>query len=325
MSLVSYLGFVLLTVVLAVVVKWYDPDTTAQLARQTGVSGLTGWIALLVALLWIFLPVLAGADIGEEAWVVGAALGAGGVFCCTVALASVDEYRLLTGTDHSAAESVTTGVEPSVTATTGRPTAPEDDEVTTIKGTSAVYTDWIVQERTRTATRRGWSTITGGVAQTPFTLGDGTVSVDGDQYRVFSGAEELTSFYPDEPLPEPVSEFFESHGELPQPAARTNRIQIVESYLPVDEPVTVVGTPTQGPRPGTVEIDGAPPDTLGGGVGSSEELSAGEPILIRGRYEDAKQRLTRRVYWLGLAGALLTVGGQALAFWLSSASLAALL
>lgn len=100
----------------------------------------------------------------------------------------------------------------------------------------------------------------------------------------------------------------------------------MESYLPADEPVTVVGTPRQGEEPGTVVVDEAPPAELLGthaDYATPEDVDP-EAVLIRGDVDDAARRLRKRVTWLGGGGAAMVLGGQFLAFWLSSATLGAL-
>lgn len=329
MSLVVHVSVIVLTLMAAVATWWTERETVAQVSRQTGVSGWVGRGAVVLGIVWLYLPIFAGGSADDGVlWIVSTSFAVIGVGCCAVALSSIDEYRLLTAADYSAPESVTVGTEPSVTATTGSPAVSDDeDRVCTIHGTPSVYTDWVVQQRGWIGNRRNWKTVAGGLDQTPFTLGDGAVSVDGERYRVFRMAADNVTFDPNEPLPERVYEFFDSHATLPEPAARRKRFKILETYIPDDEPVTVVGTPRQGPRPGTVVFDAAPPDRVVTSVRSSppESLSAGEPVLIRGTYSEATKRIKRRVYWLGIGGVILAVGGQALAFRLSSASLAAVI
>jgi hypothetical protein len=143
---------------------------------------------------------------------------------------------------------------------------------------------------------------------------------------VFSDAERTPTFEPDEPLPDPVAEFLRDHPDLPDPGSREARLRAIETYVPADEPVTVVGVPRQGELPGRRLIDRAPPDEFLGADGArATDGGSGQVVLIRGDASEAERTLHRRVYWIGIAAATTTLGGQALAFRLSAASLSALL
>jgi len=90
--------------------------------------------------------------------------------------------------------------------------------------------------------------------------------------------------------------------------------------------VTVVGIPRQGERPGQCLIDRAPPDDLLGVRGKhSADGDGSDVVLVRGDAAAAERTLRKRVYWLGVASVLMILGGQALAFRLSEASLTAFL
>ncbi|PSP33158.1 hypothetical protein BRC63_10765 [Halobacteriales archaeon QH_10_70_21] len=165
MGLFEFLGFLALSVAVAVGVTWYQPSVVDQLARQTGVDGRTGWAAFLVAMVWAFLPVLAGAETGD----------------------------------------------------------------------------------------------------------------------------------------------------------REQPLRFLETFVPAEEPVTVVGTLRQGEVPGVLVVDEVPDDLLG------TDGAAGEAVLVRGDADAAETMLRKRVRWLGPAGLAMVLGGQALSFALSSATLGGLL
>ncbi|WP_049921539.1 hypothetical protein [Halopiger djelfimassiliensis] len=82
---------------------------------------------------------------------------------------------------------------------------------------------------------------------------------------------------------------------LPDPDARGKRLSISEAFVPADEPVTVIGTPRRGRASGSGTID------------------------------RAETALQKRVSGCGIFGGMLLLGGQSIAFALSSASLSALL
>lgn len=325
MNAFAYLGLVGITLVVAVGIRWYEPAVVDQLARQTGFSGTKGWVITVVAILWLFLPALAGAGVGDdELWVVGPAVAGVGCYLVVIAAGSVDEHRLLSRTDHVDPRRVSPG-EP--VATSGVPEVDDPDETRTpLTGRSAVHTDWIVQRRQRLGSRRSWTGLAGDVASTPFSLGDDAVRVTAGRHRVFTDAETHLTVDADEELPEAAAAFLRDHPDLPAPEDREKALRFTESYLPADEPVTVVGTPRQGEEPGTVVVDEAPPDELLGthaDYATPEDVDP-EAVLIRGDVDDAARRLRKRVTWLGGGGAAMVLGGQLLAFWLSSATLSAL-
>lgn len=325
MDAFAYLGLVGITLVVAVIIRWYEPAVVDQLARQTGFGGTKGWAIAVVATLWLFLPALAGAGVGDdETWVLGTAVAGVGCYLVVVAASSVDEHRLLSRTGHADPRLVAPG---EAVATSGVPEVDDSDATRTpLTGRRAVHTDWIVQRRQRLGSRRSWTGLAGGVRSTPFGLGDGAVRVTAGRHRVFTDAETHLTVDADEKLPEPAAAFFRDHPDLPAPEARETALRFTESYLPADEPVTVVGTPRQGEEPGTVVVDEAPPDELLGT--HADHATPGdvdpEAVLIRGDVDDAARRLRRRVTWVGGLGAAMVIGGQLLAFRLSSATVGAL-
>lgn len=325
MDVLAYLGLVLVVLAIAVGIRWFEPTVVDQLARQTGFGGTAGWVVVVVATLWLFLPALAGANVGDdEFWVAGPAIGGVGVFLLAVAAGSVDEYRLLARAEHVEPRQVTPG---GPVATSGRPEVGDPAAGRTpLTGLPAVHTDWIVQRRQQIGVRHGWTGVAGGVEATDFSLGDGAVQVTSGRHRVFTDAETLLSFGPDEELPEAAAAFFRDHDDLPAPDERAETLRVVESYVPADEPVTVVGTPRQGAEPGRVVIDEGPPDDVLAthAAGGSGEDATPEAVLVRGDAGTAERRLRRRVVWVGGGGAAMVLAGQWLAFWLSSATIAGL-
>ena len=312
MGLLEYAGFVALSVVVAVAVQRYQPSVVAQVVRQTGVDGRAGWTVLAGAVLWVFLPALAGAEVGEgEAWLFGAAVAGGGCYLLVVAAGSLEEYRLLSGVEGVDPSGATAG---ETVAVTGEPSV-DGTVQTPFTGVPAVHTDWLVQRRGRTGFRRTWTALESGVESTAFALGDGAVRVTPGDRRVFSNAERWPVFDPDEPLPDPAVAFLDEHEALPDPEDRERPLRFLETFVPAEEPVTVVGTPRQGEAPGALVVDEAPPEELPGTDGGDAA------VLVRGDADAAERMLRKRVFWLGPAGLAMALGGQALAFVLSAASL----
>lgn len=322
MNVLGYAAFVGVVLVIVVVARWYDPALAAQLSRKTGLDGAKGWSAVVLATAWMFLPVLAGANAGEDdLWVVGAAVAGVGFYVGTIAVTSIDEYRLLRAVEHVSPTGLRPGSGP--VATSGVP-APGDGTAarTPFTGTPSVHTDWMVQRRTQLGTRETWQNVAGGVTNVEFTLGDDTVAVTSGGTRVFSNAETYTTVEPDEPLPDGVAAFLRDRPDLPNPEDREKPYRFIETRVPADEPVTVVGTPRLGDSPGQYVVDEAPPDELLGTHGAAD---GGDPevILVCGDADEAQSRLHKRVYWLGTVAVAMILGGQALSFALSAASVTA--
>ncbi|WP_411963023.1 hypothetical protein [Haloferax sp. YSMS24] len=333
MNVVGYGAFVGLCLVVAAVTKWLDPAGVAHLSRQTGLSRKKGWAVLLVALLWTFFPVLAGADIDDgKLWVATAAVGGAGFFLTTIAAGSLDEYRLLERVPYVEPRDVSSSESESVVATSGVPeTLPgsEADEFETpFSGRPAVHTNWVVQRRDRLGFREVWRNVAGGVRSVEFGLGSGAVRVTPGRHRVFSSTERtFTVDLGDTDVSERVATFLREHPELPSPDESDEELKIVERFVPADDDVTVVGTVEQTREPGVVRIDGGPIDELLGTHTDHSVSSAAdaEAVLIRGDVDHAKYTMHKRVYWLGPAGVAMILGGQLLSFWFSGASLSALL
>ena len=325
MGVVAYVGFVLVSVLVAAGVKRFDPAIVAQLSRRTGLTGSYGWVILLVALAWVFLPVLAGAPVGDGSpWVIGAAVGSGGFYLATIALTSLDEYRILSRATAVPPADLSAHTGDGVVATSGVPAVNDPDAaVTPFSGEPAVHTDWVAQKRTQVGLREVWSNAATGVESVPFTLGDGSVVVDSGRHRVFSNAERYTTVGEDEPFPDAVAEFMQSASDLPDPAARDSKTRFIEEFVPSSEPVTVVGEPVQSEQPGQVRIESAPPDWLFGTHTDHSESDRDdtEPIFVRGTVDEARQLLKKRLFFAGGSGLAMIASGQMVAFWLSPASL----
>ena len=328
MGWVTYLGFLAAALACAAFARWYQPSVADQLARKTGLNGAKGWTALTVASAWTFLPLLAGATTDDELWMFGSAIAGVGFYFGVIAVTSVDEYRLLDRTRHVAPDRLTVGSGEEAVATSGTPSieaGSEEEARTPFSGVPAVHTDWIVQRRERVGARKVWKAVVGGVRSVPFTLGEGAVAVTAGGHRVFSNAERISTFESDEPFPEAAAEVMRDRPDLPDPGEREATLRAIETYVPADEPVTVVGVPEQGEFPGQRLIDRAPPDDLLGTDGAhATDGGSAEAVLIRGDADAAERTLRKRVYWLGIASVVMILGGQALAFRLSGASLAAL-
>lgn len=329
MGVVSYFGMVGLVLVIGVAVPRIQPAVVEQMSREIGLDRGKGWILFAVAILWAFLPFLAGADVGEgKLWVAGSAVAGMGFYLVAIAASSRDEYRILNRTTKLDPAKVTPGSAGDVVATAGVPSKPSADAAKTpFSGVPAVHTDWLVQRRRRIGLRKTWSAVASGVENAPFTLGGGAVRVDSGRTRAFSDAELFRTVEPDEALPERAATFLRDHESLPDPADRGNTLRFMEQFVPADEPVTVVGTPRQGDEPGQVVVDDAPSDAL---LGTHADYTAGDGsetdvVLIRGDAHGAQARLRKRLYWLGFAGVAMILGGQLFAFWLSSATLGGML
>jgi len=325
MDVVGYVGFLGLSVAVAVGIKWFDPAIVAQLSRRTGLTGARGWAVLLVALAWMFLPVLAGVPVGDgHPWVIGAAISGVGCYLVTIALTSLDEYRILSGATAVPPADLSAHTADGVVATSGVPTVADSDAaVTPISGEPSVHTDWIAQQRTRVGFREVWSNTATGVESVPFTLGEGTVAVDSGRHRVFSNAERHTTVGADDPLSGAAAEFMRNDPALPDPETRDSSMRFIEEFIPSSDPVTVVGEPVQGERPGQVRIADAPPDRLFGTHTdhSRTEADETEPILVRGTVDEARWLLKKRLFVVGGLGLAMVLGGQALAVRLSPAAL----
>jgi hypothetical protein len=330
MSVLWYVGFVFFCILLAYAVRWFDPSFIAHMSSQTGLTARKAWAITIVALLWIFFPVLAGAQTGDnELWLAGAAIAGGGFFLATIAVSSLDEYRLLQRVPACPPEQLPAGDADRVVATSGipEPITGGDRPETPFSGVPAVHTDWMVQRKRQLGLRTVWSNHATGQRSTAFTLGDSSVTVTPGRHRVFTTVDDIFDIEPDADVPEPAATFMAGHPDLPAPDARDAPLRIVESYIPADEPVTVIGHVEQAREPGTARIDEAPVDELLGTHTDNSSSGAGgsEAILIQGTVEQARAVMRKRVRWLGIAGVGMIVGGQAVSFWLSSASLATLL
>ncbi|WP_396613058.1 hypothetical protein ACH9L7_07285 [Haloferax sp. S1W] len=325
MNILGYLGFVAFSVALAYSLRWLDPTAVSKLSRQFGIPRRTGWAFAIAAFLWIFLPVLVGAKLDDELWVFGAAVAGVGFFIATISVSSRDEYRLLQRVPFVDPEDVSASRGQSLVGTSGRPTplsdGQEDEFRTPFSGRPSVHTDWLVQKRGRVGFREAWKNTAEGVKQAEFALGESGVRVTPGTHRVFIEKEHMFSLDLSENVPEPAATFLEAHPDLPNPESSDDELRIIERYVPADEPVTVVGNATQAAEPGVVRIEGAPGDELLGTHADHATTGAPEAVLIRGDAELAQYTMRKRVYWLGVAGTAMILGGQLLSFWLSSASL----
>jgi hypothetical protein len=330
MGFVSYLGFLVLTLFLGVAVRWLDPSFLEQLARKTGLRATHGWALLVVAAAWMFLPFLAGARAtdGHDLWLVGPALAGVGFYLSAFAVTSIDEYRLLGRAERVSPADVSVGDGTRLVATSETPLVDDGEEARSpITGRSAVHTDWILQRRERVLGfgRKSWQNVATDAHTAGFTLG-GRVRVQSGRHRVFSGVDDVFTFDPDDPLPETVASFLRERGDVPNPDQRDAPLRVIETVVPANRPVTAVGTPTQGDRPGEVQLDSAPADLL---LGSHADRSTPgddpEVILIQGQVEEAVALLKKRVYGVGIGSLALILGGQAVGFAFSSATVRGLL
>lgn len=329
MGVTGYVGFVAFSLLLAYAVRWFDPAGLSGLSRRTGFTRRKAWLLATVAFLWMWLPVLAGADTGDRGlWVFGASVSGVGFFLVAIAASSIDEYRLLRRVPHLEPGEVSVGIEEPIVATSGTP-SPLDggsgDHTpmrTPFSATPAVHTDWFVQERRRVGARKIWRNVASGVRSSTFTLGDGAIEVTPGEHRAVTHGENRFVVDSDDDLPETAAEVFRDHDSLPPPGSRANPLRIMETYVPADGPVTVVGAAEQTREPGVVRIDEGPVDEL---LGTHADHATGEGggdvVVVSGGVEAAESALRKRVFWLGGGGLLMILSGQVLSFWLSAATL----
>jgi hypothetical protein len=315
MGLFEYLGSIGLAVVMGAYMRWSDSSGVARLSRLSGLGGRSGWAIGTLAVMWAFAPVLFDADTDGRIWLFGPAIAGTGMMLIGIAVGSLDEYRLLDRVSHVAPSELSASDGGRLVATSGIPVPLSEGDAaeTPFTGRPAVHADWHVQRRGQVGFRNVWKTVASDVEDTGFRLGDGAVYVRPAEHRAFSNAETRREFSPDEDLPEPAVRFLQANNDLPSPDSLTERIRLVEAYVPADEPITVVGRVEQATEPGTVVIEDAPSEFL--------EVGAGDVVLIRGDAEDAYQRMRKRVYWVGTGGVVLLIAGQVLGFWLSSATI----
>lgn len=323
MDVVRYAGFVGITFVVAVGIKYFDDGLLAQLGRKTGLSNRQGWGLLAIAAPWMYLPVLFGAPrSASDWWLVGPAVAGLGFYLLAIGVGTRDEYRLLAAHDYAPPREVSPTTH-DVVVTSGVPTISDSNAVVSpFTGRPTVHADWIVQRRTDLGARHGWRTVASGVVSTDFSLAD-AVAVTAGSHRVFSGEEVILDVDESDSPPDAVAAFVAAHPELPAPDERSEPLRFVETTVPADEPVTVVGEPEQGPEPGTVQIDTAPPDSVLGTHTShtGDPEDEGEVVLVAGDAEEAERLLRRRFYWVGSFGLASIVGGQLLGLWLSGATI----
>lgn len=311
---------------LGVGVRYIDPAVLDRLARETGFDARIGWATYLLAVGVVVAPLAAGASIdGDGVWTAGSAVSAVGVYLLAVAASSVDEYRALGRAREVEVTPPRPGDEP--VAVTGTPD-PEADAVAPLSGMAAVHADWLVQERDRVGVRTTWRNRTGGVRAVPFEL-EGARVVPGG-HRAFGGTTTILTVPPEESLPEGAADLFRAREDLPEPGKRSAPVRLIEEAVPSDTPVTVVGVPDRseadvvigrGPSGGHLGSGRVRPGTDVEYVGDADGPSeAPEPVLIDGDAATAGEQLARRVRWLGAAGAVMVVAGQALAVWLSAAT-----
>lgn len=324
MGVVSYVGMVGISLVIGLAVPRIEPAAVEHISRELGLDRTKGTVLFVTALLWAFLPFLAGANTdGGELWLAGPAVAGMGFYLVSIAASSYDEHRILSHATQLRPGTVAPEAGDDVVAIAGVPSMQDPDAAKTpFSGVPAVHTNWLVQRRQRTGLRQTWRTVASGVETAPFTVRDGAVRVESGRTRAFTDAELFRTVDPDEDVPERAAAFLRNHESLPDPADREKTLRFMEQFVPADEPVTVVGTPRQGGEPGQVVVDDAPPDGLLGTHAdyTASDGSEADAVLIRGDVDAARSRLRKRVYWLGFAGVAMILGGQLFAFWLSSAT-----
>ncbi|ELZ82871.1 hypothetical protein C455_01833 [Haloferax larsenii JCM 13917] len=289
-----------------------DPLTMGEFPRRFGISTRVGWALLVAGASWAFLPLLAGAEIGEVPWVVGSFVAGFGFLPAAISLSSIDEHRLLQRVPFVEPERISASGTQSPVGTSGTPTPASNEQngalETPFTGHPAVHTEWLVQQMSNGVVNETWKTVGEGVQQAEFALGDGTVNVAPGNYDAILQKERLFSIDPSEGVPEPAATFLKSHPDLPTPETAEGELRVLERYIPADDDVTVVGDATQSSEPGVVRIeDGA------------------EGALIRGDAELAQYTMRKRYKWLGITGLVMILGGQAASFALSPPALTTVL
>lgn len=336
MNVGGYGVFVVFALVVAYAIRWLDPALLSQLSRTSGLTSRTAWGFAVVAFLWMFLPILFGAPVDVGLWPVGTVFVAVGWFLLAFAVSSRDEYAMLQRATPTDPQDVTAGLGDDLVATSGTPEPVTGDDipvpVSLSTGTPAVYVSWIIQRRRRTGIHTSWRNVATDVHTTPFTLGDEAVLVTPGEHRTFPGTKHEFTVQSGDEVPDETAAFMASHPDLPDPAGLENPIKIIETVVPADEPVTVIGTASQAVEPETSRIDTAPVDellsthadhatpTTDGTPDDGGHDEDGEVILISGEVDDAKRLVKREVCWLGAAGVVLILGGQAAALWLAGVS-----
>lgn len=328
MGVADYIGMVTLILVVGVIAKRVDPAGIAQVAREVDVSRRTGWVLTVITVLWVCLPLLTTSIGGGEFWTLGSAIAGVGAYLTAVAVTSRGEHKLLQTATHYAPDQIPTGTTtPIATSATPTPTIGDGETAPTTSPVSnhpAVYADWIVQKRTQLGVRYRWRNIAEGVETTEFTLGNGDVTVPPGEHRVFSNVDNIIPISEDaENVPDAVAGFFADHPDLPAIDDASAPLRVIESIVPADQPVTVIGTPVQGDEHGTTKItaptaaDDLTARSTAGTDGPASETGMDEIALINGAFDDAKRLMKKRVYWLGPLGVAMVFGGQALALWLA--------
>jgi hypothetical protein len=333
MSAVVYSGYVVFAVIVAYGVRWFDPAVLSQLSRKSGLTARTAWGFAVASFLWMFLPILFGAPVDDsELWLFGAAFAGFGFYMVAFAVSSRDEYALFKQATATDPQNVTAGPNDEVVATadTPEPIVGDDlpDPASPLTGTPAVHVDWIVQQRDKVGIRPVWQNVATGVHTTPFTLGDTSIEVTPGAHRTFSNNDNRFTLRPGDEIPDEAAAFLASHPDLPDPAEMDKPLRFTETLVPIDEPVTVIGTATQAAEPDAIRLDSAPVDELLGthtdhattSNDDSGDSRHGEVILTNGDVETARRLLKKRVYWLGGFGLVFILAGQAVALWLAGVS-----
>lgn len=331
MGLWSAIGVSALVVALTVAVGRMDPEGVGRVTSEIDLPAPFGRVAYGLWVVGLAVPFAFGASIEDTASGVGLALYSVGAFFLLVAVSTRDEYALFRSATKTTPDAVrpSAGPDGSPVALSGTPVPVEAPPTGPASGEAAVSVEWTVQERGRLAHRPVWQTIAAGAAAAPFTFETDAVDlrIDPRPERCFETETTVASAAPDEPLPPRFEALLDRRADLPDPNARDERLHVIEERIPTDRPVTVVGTPRRA-ADGTVVIDAGPPAgsasrAAPGAAASTDGGRAPGPVIVPGTVDRAERRLSRRVRWLGTASAALVIGGQALAFAWSSASLPA--
>lgn len=316
MHVLQYLGTVCFFLLFVGVVTLYDGRVARYVTRQTSLPGPAAALLTGLVVAWALVPILAGAPWAGTTWYLGVGFTALGGFLLALAFGSVGEYRLLERVPHRGPAELSAADVGSVVAVSGVP-APLDgagtgtDETTPFAGTPTAHTDWLVQERGRAGLKALWRILATGTQHVAFALGDGAVEVAAGDRHVVTPAGNRVGLAPGDDVPEPAATTLREHPDLPSPDDLARPLRAVEVYVPAEDPVTVVG-PVERAEDGRLRV---------GGAGDADGSAA---LLVSGDRETARSALRKRVRTVGVIGLTMLLGGQALSFWLSGATLAAL-
>lgn len=290
-------------------VRVFSSGALARFARKSGIDGRLGVPTYVGAVVMVVAPLALGAESQPgggfqpgEYWLFAALLSAVGVYLLGVAASAYEDANL--AREATPIEEFAGSVDGELVACEGVPSfdglAPESP----VAGRPAVYVDWLVQTRERRFVRPTWRSKDSGIESTPFTLsGDRSVRVEpGARARPTDSVE--ASFPSGRAVPDALQPLFDANAMLEDLPRGDAPVRLLESIVPADEPVTVVGHASE--EDGSIHV---------------RATEDSDPLLLGGDRESARRSLRRRVVWVGVAGFVAVPLGQALAVATSAAAL----